>query len=384
MDEKELEELELWLSNTTIPDAPPQKRTLLDIMGIRTLENPWSNIYAFFLNENEEHGFGDLFIRTLEKLMELEKDRITPTEIKVEQPTYKKSDGNNEKEKRIDILIKDDTHKRAIIIENKVFHRPVNPFSEYIEYVKRIGYEDIRVVILSLNKISKKDEDIYPELKKIKELTSMEYVSLTHKEFMDEIKRDLPKYSNVNPFYQTILEHFMQNIENITNMVTDEEIEFFYSHFEKIHKINYLLSRLEDGYKNVLKTMDFGKDSKVEISDKNFHTNENDSWIYIRYKENQSVLLTIFFLNNQLRVILELKRDAFIKIKETALTALTGKNIQHKENTYWHIDEEYIELETNDLNPLNLRNTLQKIIDSYIYNLGLKVVELLKKPSDKN
>ena len=244
MDNNVLEYLKKWFSeNPNIPESY-QKRTLMDIMGVRNLENSWSSIYAFFLNEREEHKLGDLFIRSLLKLMGEEEGWLTPTEIKTEQPTYKDKENNHEK--RIDILIKDDIHKRAIIIENKVYHHPVNPFSDYINYAKRIGYEEIRVVILSRHKITDKDENKYHGLQDIEKLTGKKYTSITHKEYMALIEKELPE--NDNSLYCKILNHFIQNINNITQMTTPEEIIFFLAHFKGIFQIKELFNKVEKNY----------------------------------------------------------------------------------------------------------------------------------------
>lgn len=288
---EDMKDLEKWLQDLkkleSIPTIPPQKRTLMDIMGIRKLENPWSSIYAFFLKEDEVHGLGDLFIRTLEEKMNLNR-WIETSEIKIEQPTNNDSDNA----KRIDILIKDDTQKRAIIIENKVFHTPQNPFSEYVEYVRRIGCKDIKLVILSLKKISKKDEEKYPELKNV------EYVNLTHIEYMEEIERKIE--NRPDSFYLFVLKEFIQNIKNITNMATDEQIKFFNSNFEKVLAVSKVYSHIEEDYNNYLQSIELN-DSEVEV-DKKLYSNEKDAWIYMKYKKDNSVRLSVFLKPNENRL----------------------------------------------------------------------------------
>ena len=71
-----LEELRRWISENDIPNTPPYKRTLLDIVGCAHHENNWSDIYKFFLREKEEHGLGDLFIRSLEKVINIDKNKM--------------------------------------------------------------------------------------------------------------------------------------------------------------------------------------------------------------------------------------------------------------------------------------------------------------------
>ncbi len=366
---EDLKELAVWLQGMnleSVPTIPSQKRTLMDILGIRTLENPWSSIYAFFLKEDEVHGLGDLFIRTLENQMNLD-HWIEPSEIKIEQPTNSDSD----KAKRIDILIKDDTHKRAIIIENKVFHTPQNPFSEYIEYVRGIGYNDVKLVIFSLKKISKKDEEKYLELKNV------EYENLTHIEYMEEIENELKNRPN-SFFYLIVLKEFIQNIKNITNMATDEQIKFFNSNFEKVLAVSKVFSHIEEDYNiNLQQSKD---NDEVEVV-KKLYSNGKDAWIYMKYKNDNSVRLTVFLKphENRLRVILELNgKKSINKINETELlNAISVKKVQFKSTDYWHITEEYISV-GDGINPSTIVDTLMNVINSDIYKRGLKLVELVK------
>ena len=385
MDNNVLEYLKKWFSeNPNIPESY-QKRTLMDIMGVRNLENSWSSIYAFFLNEREEHKLGDLFIRSLLKLMGEEEGWLTPTEIKTEQPTYKDKENNHEK--RIDILIKDDIHKRAIIIENKVYHHPVNPFSDYINYAKRIGYEEIRVVILSRHKITDKDENKYHGLQDIEKLTGKKYTSITHKEYMALIEKELPE--NDNSLYCKILNHFIQNINNITQMTTPEEIIFFLAHFKGIFQIKELFNKVEKNYNDELKRMDLlYNEVRVE---KKFHTNDNDSWIYIQYNNYPHLCLTVFLLPNELRTILELRGDKkfmgqqnktaikdyvndYVKTHKKDHSILNTNGLK-EDNVFWHIAEYYSkDIKPDDLNPSRIGKTLEEnVIDSPIYNLGLEI-----------
>lgn len=383
MDNNVLECLKKWICENPNIHESHQKRTLMDIMGVRNLENSWSSIYAFFLNEREEHKLGDLFIRSLLKLMGEEKGWLTPTEIKTEQPTYK--DNENNHEKRIDILIKDDIHKRAIIIENKVYHHPVNPFSEYIDYVKQLGYEDIRVVILSLHKITEKDENKYHELQRIKEWTGKKYMNITHKEYMTEIDKEF--LANDKSIYCQILKHFIQNIKNITQMVTSKEIDFFLSHFKDIYMIKELFNKVENAFNEELQN--FGND-EVCVENK-LHTNENDSWIYIQYNKYPHLCLTVFLLPNKLRTILELRGDKkfmgqqkktdikdyvndYVKTHKKDHSILNTNGLK-EDNVFWHIAEYYSkDIKPDDLNPSRIGKTLEEnVIDSPIYNLGLEI-----------
>ena len=51
-----------------IPKLTPPRRNIYDILGIRSKELANSNALAFYFNQNEEHGFGDLFLKSLLEL----------------------------------------------------------------------------------------------------------------------------------------------------------------------------------------------------------------------------------------------------------------------------------------------------------------------------
>ena len=156
-----VQDLKDWIDKhkDKIPERPKWKRTILDIMGCATLENRWSDLYKFFLDENEEHGLKDLFIRSLENVIGEEEGWMRNFNILREDSTKDMTgyveeelldnsfNTKNKKEKgRIDLLIVG-TNRKAIIIENKVNATIVgndNPLVQYVDTVKRKGYEDIK------------------------------------------------------------------------------------------------------------------------------------------------------------------------------------------------------------------------------------------------
>lgn len=397
-DKIDINKLQEWINaHPSIPETPPIERTLMDIMGIDHRETSWSAIYAFFLNQEEAHGFEDLFIRSLEELCpESEKNRPGTYKVEVEVPTVSDSKQQDtlthesQDNKRIDILLTDEKNKRAIIIENKVRHVPVNPFNAYIKYAENRGYTDIKTVILSLYEITEKDRKVYGNLPD-------NFISITHKSYMERIKKNLPRYSNRNQFYDQILKEFMKNIENQTNLIPSEQLEFYYKNFSQIHKISELVANVEKEYNNALKEI---KDEDLrEVSlERKLHSNGNDSYFYLRYKKNNNVCLTVFLLpdteiakkekenNNRLRVILELQgKTTRQKIKETELAECKKcytPEVKYEglKKEYGHIAEWY--LQADNLSPNNLQNLILQVIGSPIYELGKDVVKLLKESNN--
>ncbi|MBQ4508507.1 MAG: PD-(D/E)XK nuclease family protein [Paludibacteraceae bacterium] len=405
-DKIDINELQEWINaHPSIPETPPRERTLMDIMGIDHRETSWSAIYAFFLNQEEAHGFEDLFIRSLEELCpKSEKKRRGTYKVEVEVPTVSDSKQQDtlthelQDYKRIDILLTDEKNKRAIIIENKVRHVPVNPFNAYIKYAEDRGYTDIKTVILSLYEITEKDRKVYGNLPE-------NFISITHKSYMERIKKNLPRYSNRNQFYDQILKEFMKNIENQTNLIPPEQLEFYYKNFSQIHKISELVANVEKEYNNALK--EIKDDDLKEVSlERKLHSNGNDSYFYLRYKKNNNICLTVFLLpdteiakkeketeeekekenNNRLRVILELQgKTTRQKIKETELAECKKcytPEVKYEglKKEYGHIAEWY--LQADNLSPNNLQNLILQVIGSPIYELGKDVVKLLKESNN--
>lgn len=71
-------QLQSWLNGLkSIPKPHKWERSLMDIMGVTHHENMWSDIYKFFLHEEESHHLNDLFIRSLEQLL----GRITDSSV---------------------------------------------------------------------------------------------------------------------------------------------------------------------------------------------------------------------------------------------------------------------------------------------------------------
>ena len=48
-----------------LPDVPEEVWTFLDIAGFPHYENVISNIYAYYLDQENKHGFGRLFLDAL-------------------------------------------------------------------------------------------------------------------------------------------------------------------------------------------------------------------------------------------------------------------------------------------------------------------------------
>ena len=347
-------ELDEWLSQhkNEIPQNPTWKRTLLDIMGCTKLENRWSDLYQFFLLEEEEHGLKDLFIRSLEELIRVDKgwmknfcvlreDSTRESSIDAEGGREKQNNGGNshKKEKgRIDLLILGED-KKAIIIENKVFHNlDDNPLEQYVKTTKAKGWTDIKLIVLSL---SNNYGDIDP-------IDGCKCLNLTHSNYINKVKENLPNYlSEANSFYLLILKNFIQNIINVTNMsATNDELIFFSKEFEYISKIQGLYSRIIREYKSSLNKIKF-KDDELKPDYKSINDDDNNQLVYFQYKECPNLYLTVMlnYLWNKeghnkpfVRIVLEIHPDG--KNLEEIDNVIRGKTKGDKDVKYSNLEDQ--------------------------------------------
>ena len=226
--------LQSFLNTTTIPKIERKPKTFLEIAKQPHFENVLSNIYAFFFKMHEEHGFKDLFTRSLlscieEKVIEKNKDfsSFSDFDIKTEYPT--KGLGKYKKRGRVDLLLSNSD--QAILIENKVYHHLANDLDDYWLSVKLPNDISKIGIILSLKPLS---EDNWKQFE-----YRDQYINLTHIEFMTKVVQFKDEYTaQSNPHFHFVLEDLIQNINKISNPVMNQEnIQFFLKNKEKINEL---------------------------------------------------------------------------------------------------------------------------------------------------
>lgn len=401
-------ELDEWLSQhkNEIPQKLTWKRTLLDIMGCTKLENRWSDLYQFFLLEGEEHGLKDLFIRSLEELIGVDKGwmknfcvlredstKESSTEKEGGCEKQNKNRNSHKKEKgRIDLLILGED-KKAIIIENKVFHTLDNPLEQYVKTTKAKGWTDIKVIVLAL----------YNNYGDINSIDGCECLNLTHSNYINKVMENLPNYlSEANSFYLLILKNFIQNIINVTNMsATDDELLFFSKEFEYISKIQGLYSRIIREFKSSLNKIKFKYD-ELKPDYKSINDDDNNQLVYFQYKESPNLYLTVMlnYLWNKeghnkpfVRIVLEIHPDGknleeidnVIREKTKGDKDVKYSNLEDKNKSWRHLAyvDYDIRFENGEqfIRPEELVTQIKniKLSKSKIYELGIKVIEQIKR-----
>jgi hypothetical protein len=133
-----------WLGEFKPIDRPKLKKTFFDV-GLRGhFENPTSDILAFYLNPNEEHGLGTLVQRALLKALKLKAFRqidLPATALAVCEREWRLSD-----KKRMDIVLSTCLERAeevapddwVIAIEVKVYAPPENDFATYKKGVEAV------------------------------------------------------------------------------------------------------------------------------------------------------------------------------------------------------------------------------------------------------
>jgi hypothetical protein len=134
-----------------LPPLQRRQQTFMEIAGYPHFENSCSNILQFYLNPNNEHGFGTLLLDSLATLINTD---LVTNEQSIEVRREELTDRRN----RIDLVIESDDY--IIGIENKIFAMAYNPFCDYSKYIGSLSRgRQVHKVLLSLRL-----EQPFPEL----------------------------------------------------------------------------------------------------------------------------------------------------------------------------------------------------------------------------
>ena len=367
-----------WLDKLKLDDIPKGykwQRSLMDITGIKHHENMWSDIYKFFFNEKEGHNMKDLFIRSLEQILEIEPNFLC--DFKVER------EYGAEKQKRIDILLKDEENHRAIIIENKVYHTLNNDLDNYYKSICREGYDVVKVVVLGLTKYKLKEG----------------YKSITHIGLLDKVFGNIHKYlPTANSNYVYLLQEFYKNIKNHTNMIDKNETDFFFENREKVARVHDVYREIKEYITNIMTLKkdsilkEYIENQKLEL--KKEKTGENEEYVKYIFKSNKDVMLTCFYkrilrpgndLNPHILVVLEIqnkvkssvenKHDHFRNILNNEFPML--KESETHGNIWRHYASMKIDIDSQSLTELPVF-VKEKLDESKIIELGKRIIEETK------
>ena len=377
----ELHILSDWLKRQTdLPKKRTYKETFLDIAGIDHLENPWSDMYAYFLNPKASHGLSRLFIDSLQSIISSKTGRpplIMKTFSVLREDAVQDEKG---KKKRIDLLLK--SEDEAIIIENKVYAPLYNRLDLYWSKPK-MPEENKRGVVLSLWSMPMKTQG---------------FINITHEEYAHSIEQNLARYfANANPKALILLQDFIQNIFNVTHAMNEEEVSFYFENREKINRlaeirksvITHIWETIEDGRRvKLLRPLFEETGLKLSIKTKN-----KVNYCYYTFDAlPDKVMLTLVYdtlwnYNNngcRIRMFLELQSKKMISFIEQHVQYMKDvlglePDCLKKETTWWH----YKGFDIRFDNPRELSNEneiatriVEAIKHSHFYEYGQQIINL--------
>lgn len=291
-----LEKLQTFLESAAIPRAEQLPKTFLEIAKQPHYEVVLSNIYAFFFNINEEHGFGSLFIDSLITLIGQKSNKAfnVKAEFSVETEKITLRGG------RIDILLFNS--EQAIIIENKVYHTLENDLFDYWNSIKR--NEKVGIVL------SLKPADQY-------DLKKAGFINILHRELLDEVyKNNKVIDAAVSSKYQIFLEDLFHNTIKLSTKMDRKKLEFYFQHQKEIKALSTLENSVRNHVRSEIDRAILDLDYKLIGNASNSNT-----LAYYRSAKNSNLMLTIIFNNvlsskRQLEIIIEVNGKEIKKCQE--------------------------------------------------------------------
>jgi|SRR5690554_133173 len=284
-----METLQQFIQSNLIPESIHFQDTFFSATMMQRREDLWTNIYAFFLNKELQHGFEDLFIKSFIEVINLKKSNVSP--INLQESYNLEREIFTAKGNRIDLIIKD--RNTAIIIENKVGHILDNDLQDYYDSVK--GYKKIGVV-LSIQK--------YSSL----ELNNRHFISITHEELIQNIYRNYLKLDKTTDKYSIFFEEFYKNVINESKTINMDQIDFYLRNTEKVNKIIDVKKQYD---LHIIKQIN---DLKVFYEEEFICFGKDGNHFSLKSRDNSNLMITVvynFLLNGERKVsiVVELQNE---------------------------------------------------------------------------
>lgn len=241
-----------WLDDflKSLPKVSKVRRNFMEIAGFPKWETVNSNLLAFYLDKTAEHGFGDLFFKSLLQLIDQEGNDLYKSDYYVEREVYTTNG------KFIDIVItsvevdNNDKHLWSIILENKIYADLYNDLEEYWTSVKahnKLG------VVLSVWKVKEQDK-----LTKLSE-KKMPYANITHKDLINKVQENMSSYFlSSDDRHLIFLQEYISNVKTFypnNNRMKDMD-KVFGMFIEKSSEIKNLIKKDAQLLEYVSKTFD--------------------------------------------------------------------------------------------------------------------------------
>jgi hypothetical protein len=228
----EVDELKNFIDCFKAPKTIKPEKTIFDV-GLRGhFENPMSELLAFYLNPNEDHGLGPIVLKTFLEYAEL--SDLPTTQMATPTREWPLNDG-----KRIDLVL--EGKDWVIAIENKIFSPAFNDFSKYKDEIET-----------RYNKIRKEFLIVAPYNPK-KEKEGWKWISTAG--LMDCIKRKLEdEFNKSSEKWIVFLNEFAEYLIKITGVsaLSGEEIQKISEDIKIIKDVSDLYTHYVDQIKTLL------------------------------------------------------------------------------------------------------------------------------------
>lgn len=252
---------------TQVASIKKDKDSIFDIARFPHWETSNSNIWAYYLDRNRDHGFGDDCLKELVLLLQ-EKTADCP----IQEEDLADSYSVETEKSKIDIQIlgpwMGEEYEWAIIIENKINHVLDNPLETYWNAVP--AKRKIGVVLAPV-------ELPIPPLAK-----GIEFVSITHHALQERISKalELPKEREAlttRPI--AILQDFFLHLHNISiDMMKKNKLKASANTFFENHELfqdaqQYAIEMVRLNFGELLDTM---RPYRFEITSNSFYPENRD------------------------------------------------------------------------------------------------------------
>ncbi len=204
----------------SLPPSLKHEPTFMEIAGYPHYENVCSNILQFYLQPDNEHGFGSLLLDSLFTLIN-EEVVINGQNIDVRR------EESTDKGNRIDLVIKSDDF--VLGIENKIFAHENNPFEDYAEHLDKYlpKVRKVYKVLLSLRPI-KENSELHG------------FNPITYDLFFQKIIANIGSYFlTAREPHITFLRDFIQTVQNLQRdtSMDKQRLTFFHDNQHDLVKL---------------------------------------------------------------------------------------------------------------------------------------------------
>jgi hypothetical protein len=202
--------LESLLTEARKYAVPTKEPTLFAVGGRGYYENPASDLLAFFLKPDADHGLGDLFLSTFLECMGADHRQLDLNHIDI------KREERTANQNRIDLQILGTDW--CLLIENKIYHWQANPFQDYEHHAKSLHKRKMLFSVLSPNGHSE----------------AIGWSGVSYKEYCHALREKMDTMFFNSPFskWQLFAQEFILHLENelYTPPMTSEQASFVERH----------------------------------------------------------------------------------------------------------------------------------------------------------